>query len=88
MPNSEAPYLAHRPTFIKVAGWGTGVPFAIALLWLFGSYGGFGWWVFLTAVAGLTAWISAYPMWFIFSAIYLQGPGASRRGHADDDRGA
>ena len=73
MHNSKVPYLAQRPNFMRVVGRGIGALNTISLLWQFASYGGMGWWLFLIAIAALSAWISAYFMWFVFSAIYLQG---------------
>lgn len=72
---------------MKVAGCGFGVLFAIGLLWQFSSHGGIGWWLFLAALAALSGWVWAYCMWFVFSAIYLQGAASGSHG-PDDKRGA
>ena len=56
-------YLQHRPNFMKVASVAFGLPSAVALLWMFGSYGGIGWWLFLVALAVPAAWVWAYFMW-------------------------
>jgi ABC-type amino acid transport system permease subunit len=73
MEDDKPRYLHHRPHFMIVVGWGIGVPLVIYFLWLFGSYGGLGFWLFLIAVVALSSWVSAYLMWFVFSAIYLHG---------------
>ena len=52
MRNRSAEYLAHRPNFMKVAAWSFGVLFGVGLLWLVGSYGSIGWWLFLVAAEG------------------------------------
>jgi len=57
-------YLQHRPNFMKVAAATFGVPFAVAVLWMFGAYGGPSWWLLLVAVALATGWFWAYFMWF------------------------
>jgi uncharacterized membrane protein len=48
----------------------TGVPFALGLFWMFGSYGEFGWWLFLAVVALVTCRASAFVMWFVFKNVY------------------
>jgi hypothetical protein len=55
---------------MKVVSLGIGFAFAIALLWMFGNYGGLGWWLFLAVVALITGYVSAFFMWFVFKNVY------------------
>ena len=68
--------LQHRSGFIKIASVAFGVPSAVVLLWMFGSYGGVGWWLFLVALTIPAAWGWAYFMW-------LASARNIRRGSAD-----
>ena len=63
-------YLENRRNFMRVVSVGVGVPFTLALFWMFGSYGGAGWWLFLAVLAFLTARISAFVLWFVFKNVY------------------
>jgi hypothetical protein len=77
---------AEKPTFLKVAAILFGVPFATAVLWKLGPCGGIGWWLFLLALAALTAWLWALEMW-LFCAGDIQRRAAhlrARRGRAHD----
>lgn len=70
-PNSrKRPYLEDRRNFMNVVSLGVGLPFALALLWMFGSYGQIGWWIFLTVLALVTGRVSAFFMWFVFKNVY------------------
>lgn len=60
-----ARYLQHRPNFMKVAALSFGLPFAVGMLWMFGSYGGFMLWLLLVLLAVPAGWIWAYFMWFV-----------------------
>lgn len=63
-------YLEDRRNFMKVVSLSVGLLFALALLWMFGSYGGIGWWLFLAALALVVGFVSAFFMWFVFKNIY------------------
>jgi len=63
-------YLEDRRNFMKVASLASGLLFALALLWMFGNYGGLGWWLFLTMLALVTCRIWAFFMWFVFKSVY------------------
>ncbi|OGA53023.1 MAG: hypothetical protein A3F74_04815 [Betaproteobacteria bacterium RIFCSPLOWO2_12_FULL_62_58] len=56
-------YLQERRNFIGVGAIAFGMPCAIAELWMFGEYGGIGWWIFLVLLAIPAAWAWAYFMW-------------------------
>lgn len=56
-------YLHHRRNFMKVASATFGLPFAAVMLWMFGEYGGVGWWLFLVALALPAAWMWAFFIW-------------------------
>ncbi len=58
-----AKYLHHKSNFMKVGGVAFGLPFAVGLLWMFGSHGGIGWWLFLIAAAVPAGWFWAFFMW-------------------------
>ena len=60
-----AKYLQHRPNFIKVWGTTFGVAFAVVELWMFGKYGGVGWWLFLAVLAVPAGWVWAFLMWHV-----------------------
>jgi hypothetical protein len=47
-----------------------GVPGAVGLLWMFGAYGGIGWWVLLTVLALVAGWAWAYFMWLAVGERY------------------
>ena len=66
----EKSYLEDRHNFIKLVSLGVGLPFALALLWMFGSYGGIGWWLFLAVLAIGVGSVSAFFMWFVFKSVY------------------
>ncbi len=63
-------YLEDRRNFTKVWSSVCGSLFALALLWMFGHYGGMGWWVFIVVVALLSGWVGALIMWPVFKSIY------------------
>jgi hypothetical protein len=87
MRNRPAEYLAHRPNFMKVAGWSFGVLFGVGLLWLVGSYGGIEWWLFLVALAALAGWLWAYCMWLACGNDFQRIASAARAREADDKLG-
>jgi len=62
--------LHDRRYFTNVATIAFGVPAVVAFLWMFGSYGGLGFWLFLSVVALACGRIWAYLMWFVFKAVY------------------
>ena len=47
-----------------------GTLFAIALLVIWGEFGGVLWWLFVFAVAFATAWVWARLMWPVFKQTY------------------
>jgi len=66
-PNVFAKFLlftADRQNFIKVVAPAFGVPFCAVILWMFGRYGGVGWWLLLTLVSLGAGWLYAYLMWY------------------------
>lgn len=63
-------YLEDRRNFMKVWSLSVGVLFGLALLWMFGNYGGVGWWLFIFLVALATGRVSAFFMWFVFKNVY------------------
>jgi uncharacterized membrane protein len=63
-------YLEDRRNFMKVVSLGVWLLFALALLWMFGSYGGIGWWIFLAVLALVVGCVSAFFMWFVFKSVY------------------
>ena len=63
-------YLEDRRNFMKVVSLCVGLLFGLALLWMFGSYGGIGWWLFLAVLALVTGRVSAFFMWFVFKGVY------------------
>lgn len=63
-------YLEDRRNFMKVASLGFGMLFGLALLWMFGSYGEIGWWLFLAIVALVAGRVWAFFMWFVFKNVY------------------
>jgi hypothetical protein len=56
-------YVREKRNFIKVGTASVGVLSAIGLLWMFGTYGGAGWWLFLIVLALLGGWAWAHLMW-------------------------
>lgn len=66
----KRPYLEDRDNFMKVWSVLSGLMLAPSLLWMFGSYGKLGWWIFLTAAALVTCRVCAFFMWFVFKGIY------------------
>jgi hypothetical protein len=58
-------YLKDRRGFIKVATASFAVPFAVAVLWMFGAHGGLGWWLFLVVLALGAGWLWASAMWLV-----------------------
>lgn len=73
-------YLEDRRNFIGVASWASGVLLALALLWMFGHYGGVGWWTFVVVVALLSGRVWALVMWPVFKSIYnIEEPRADER---------
>ncbi len=60
-----AKYLQHRRNFMKVATAAFGLPFVVGVLWMFGGYGGAGWWLLLVALALPVSWLWAFFMWFV-----------------------
>lgn len=58
-------YLQHRRNFMKVATAAFGLLFTAAVLWMFGGYGGVGWWLFLVALAVPVSWLWAFCMWLV-----------------------
>ena len=88
MRNRVAEYLEHKPNFVKVAAWSFGVPFGIALLWMFAAYGGIGWWLLLVALAVPAAWIFAVSMWFACESDIKKIASASRERSDGDAHGA
>jgi hypothetical protein len=48
---------------MKVAATTFGSGSAVVLLWMFGGYGGVGWWLLLVALAVPAGWVWAYFMW-------------------------
>ena len=71
----KKPYLEDRRNFIRVATLGFGVPFCLFLLWMFGRFGGAGWWFFLVGLAFAISYIWARVMWIVFKNAYsIQEP--------------
>ncbi len=58
---------------MKVAATGFGGLFGVGLLWMFGSLGGFGWWLFLVALSSAAAYVWAFLMWFVYKNVYEIG---------------
>jgi len=88
MRNRVAQYLEYRPNFVKVAALSFGVPFGVAVLWMFGSYGGIGWWLLLIALAVPVSWIWAVGMWFACENDIKRFASASRARSGRDMHGA
>ncbi len=63
-------YLEDRRNFMKVVSLSVWLLFALALLWMFGSHGGIGWWFFLVVLALVVGRVSAFFMWFVFKNVY------------------
>lgn len=62
--------LEDKRFFTNVTWLGSGVPLAVAFLWMFGSYGGLGFWLFLVVIAIVASRISAFLMWYAFKGVY------------------
>ena len=88
MRNRAAEYLAHKPNFIRVAGWSFGVLFSLGVLWQFGSYGGIGWWLLLIVLAAPVSWFWAHGMWFFCGEDFERIASASRARSLDDKHDA
>ena len=56
-------YLQLKTNFVKVWGTTFGVGFLVVELWMFGKYGGLGWWLFLGTLAVCAGWAWALFMW-------------------------
>ena len=70
-PNLHArSYLENRSNFMKVASLGFGVLSGLGLLWMFGKYGGLGWWLILVGLALVSGRVWAFFMWFVFKSVY------------------
>ena len=79
MRNRVAEYLEHKPSFVRVAAWSFGVPSSIVMLWMFGPYGGIGWWLLLIALMVPASWLWAVGMWFALESELKRFASASRR---------
>jgi hypothetical protein len=80
-------YLQERSNFIKAGAIAFGVPFAIAELWIFGRYGGIGWWLLLVALTIPVSWLWAFCMWHVCKAD-IQKSASKRLQQTNDDRRA
>ena len=69
----DRPYLEDRRNFMRVVSLGVGLLFALALLWMFGYFGGLGWWFFIIVLALVVGRVSAFFMWFVFKSVYAIG---------------
>ena len=71
---------------MKVAGSAFGVLVGIALLCLFGAYGGIAWWLFLAALSAAGGWLWAYGMWFFHGTDFerMAANARARRGRNKD----
>jgi len=56
-------YMRQKPNFIRIGGGSVGILSAVGFLWMFGKYGGAGWWMFLIVLALLAGWVWAHFMW-------------------------
>ena len=63
-------YLEDRRNFMKVTSLGFAALYGLALLWMFGDYGGIGWWFFLVVLALVAGRVGAFFMWFVFKSVY------------------
>ncbi len=71
---------SNRLTGKTLVSLGVGLLFALALLWMFGSYGGIGWWLFLAVLALVVGCVSAFFMWFVFKSVYAIDEPQNNRG--------
>jgi uncharacterized membrane protein len=55
---------------MKVASLGFTLLFGSGLFLMLGSYGGFGWWLFLAILAFVAGRVWAFGMWFVFKNVY------------------
>ena len=69
-PARKKSFLEERRNFMTVASLSFSVLSGLGLLWLFGNYGGFGWWLFIAAVAFVIGRVWAFFMWFVFKSVY------------------
>ena len=66
----ERSYLEDRRNFMNVVSLSIGVLGGVFLFWMFGNYGGLGWWLYLIGIAFVSGRVSAFFMWFVFKNVY------------------
>lgn len=64
------PYLEDRRNFTRVTTAAFGVLYGVPMLWMFGKYGGVGWWLVIALIAFAVARLWAFMMWFVFRSVY------------------